>query len=109
MSSRLISKKHSTSSIDGKLKIAGKGNLTDRNVQRVNTQYYEEISRPDQRMNTQCERVDSKKDRLSPSFYKLSVDESSFLEFEEDKTHKNLFPESCTSRSKKSTISLFSQ
>ena len=92
-SSKITSKKHSTSSIDGKLKIASKGNLTDRNFQRVNTQYYEEVRRPDERINTQYERNDSRrKDRLSPSFYKLSVDESSFLEYDEDKSHKNLFP-----------------
>ncbi len=39
VSSRLKSKKNSASSIDAKLKIAGKGNLTDRHIQRVNTQY----------------------------------------------------------------------
>lgn len=80
--SKLISKKHSTSSIDGKLKIGGKGNLTDRNAQRVNTQYYEEVKRPDQRLNTQYERGDSNRNRQSPSFYKLSIDESSFLEYD---------------------------
>ncbi len=104
--SKLVSKKLSTNSIDAKLKIALKGNLTDRNIQRVNTQYYEEVRRPDQRINTQYERTQSRsKDRISPSFYKLSVDESSFLD-DDDKTHKNLFPESYTSRCKKSTISL---
>ena len=82
MKAKLNSKKHFRSSIDGKLKTAGKGNLTDRNCQRVNTQYYEELRRPNERMNTYYEKTDSKKDRLSPSFYKLSADESSFLEFE---------------------------
>jgi hypothetical protein len=73
-----ISKKQSTSSIDTKIKIAPKGNLTDRNnVHRANTQYYEEVKRPNYRVNTQ---YNEEKRRMSPSFYKLSVDESSFVD-----------------------------
>ncbi len=40
-SSKILSKKHSISSIDSKIKIGNKGCLTDRNNQRVVTQYYD--------------------------------------------------------------------
>jgi len=41
LNSKLNSKKQSCTNIEGKLKVVAKGNSTDRNIQRVNTQYYE--------------------------------------------------------------------
>ena len=75
VSSRLKSKKNSASSIDTKFKIVAKGNMTERNMQRVNTQYEDfERGKPQNRLNTQYEKVNNQYDRLSPSFYKLSAD-----------------------------------
>ncbi len=85
-----------------------KGSITDRNIHRVNTQYEESRCQITDRLNTQYERVSVRDNRESPSFYKQSVDESSFLDFEEDKSNNHLFAESSVSCTKKSTISLIS-
>lgn len=91
---RLKSKNKSVGNIEGKLKIMGKrssGNLTDRNGKRVVTQYEESKSQlATDRLNTQYDKVPNRHVQESPSFYKLSADESSLLDFEEEKSHRTL-------------------
>lgn len=83
MNENMKGKKYSVSTIDARMKVGVKGNVTERNAgQRVNTQCDErrQCMKGD-RVNTLYEGARASEERDSPEFYKSSVDESSFLDF----------------------------
>ena len=84
MNENIKGKKYSVSTIDARMKVGMKGNVTERNAgQRVNTQCDERRQcMVTDRVNTLYEGGRASEERDSPEFYKsLVADESSFLDF----------------------------